>query len=102
MIIYNVTINIEDDVRDTWVKWMKDVHIPDVMSTGMFTEFRFSRLLSRQADETGTTYVIQYLAETMEHYEQYQANHAPRLQQESRKHFEGKFVAFRTLMEKVE
>ena len=101
MIIYNVTINIEDDVHDEWIEWMQQVHIPEVMRTGLFLDFNFSKLLTRQDDETGTTYVIQYLAETMEHYELYRDKFAPALQEETRRKFEGKFVAFRTLMEKI-
>lgn len=101
MIIYNVTINVEDDVCETWVTWMKETHIPQVMATGFFTSFSFNKLLSRQEDETGTTFVIQYTAPSMDDYEAYQANHAPALQAETKRLFEGKFVAFRTLMEKV-
>jgi hypothetical protein len=37
----------------------------------------------------------------MAHYEKYQAEFAPALQAETQKYFGGKFVAFRTLMEKV-
>lgn len=102
MIIYNVTINVEDEVGAEWLNWMQKTHIPQVMQTGLFTEYRFSKLLTRQPDETGTTYVIQYLAKTMEDYETYQALHAPALQAETRKKYEGKFVAFRTLMERVD
>jgi hypothetical protein len=101
MIIYNVTINVEDDVREEWLEWMQEVHIPDVMSRGFFIDHSFSKLLDRQEDETGTTYVIQYLCESMEHYEKYRDEHAPQLQAETQKNFAGKFVAFRTLMEKV-
>lgn len=102
MIIYNVTINIEDDAHDEWLEWMRTVHIPDVMRTGLFLDFNFSKLLSRQDDETGRTYVIQYLSESMEHYEKYQTEFAPTLQAETQRMFGGKFVAFRTLMEKVD
>ncbi len=101
MIIYNVTINIEDDAHDAWLSWMKETHIPQVMQTGMFVDYSFSKLLDRQDDETGTTYVIQYLANTMADYETYQAEYAPGLQAETRKYFDGKFVAFRTLIERV-
>lgn len=101
MIIYNVTINIEDDVHDQWLNWMQQVHLPDVMNTGLFVEYRMAKLLSRQEDETGTTYVIQYWAKSMADYETYQEQYAPALQAETRKHFDGKFVAFRTLMEQV-
>jgi hypothetical protein len=101
MIIYNVTINIEDDVQNEWVEWMNKTHIPQVMATGMFTEFRFSKLLTRQPDETGTTYVIQYLANNMTDYDTYQAEYAAKLQQETQQKYAGKFVAFRSLMEVV-
>jgi hypothetical protein len=37
MIVYNVTINLDHDIHDEWVKWMKEKHLHDVMATGMFT-----------------------------------------------------------------
>lgn len=101
MIIYNVTINVEDAVHDAWLSWMKETHIPEVMRTGMFMDFSFSKLLSRQDDETGTTYVIQYLCASMEHYELYQERYAPALQAETHKNFGNGVIAFRTLMQKV-
>lgn len=101
MIIYNVTLNIDDSAHDEWLAWMNSTHIPEVMKTGMFVNHTFAKLLSRQEDETGTTYVIQYQANSMADYERYQAEFAPALQAETKKLFEGKFVAFRTLMETV-
>ncbi len=99
MIIYNVTINIDLDVETEWVNWMKDVHIPDVMSTGLFLESRMMRVLSD--DEGGNTYAIQYTAADMAHYESYQELHSTRLQAETKKIYGGKFAAFRTLLEVV-
>ncbi|MCU0441907.1 MAG: DUF4286 family protein [Bacteroidia bacterium] len=99
MIIYNVTINIDDDVHDAWLSWMEQTHIPEVMQTGLFIQYTFAKLLSRQEDETGTTYVIQYTAKDMANYEKYQQQFAPALQAKTRERFDGKFVAFRTLME---
>ena len=58
MIIYNVTVNIDLDVETQWVKWMKEVHIPEVMATGLFLESRMMRVLAN--DEGGTSYAIQY------------------------------------------
>jgi hypothetical protein len=101
MIIYNVTINVEDDAHDAWLPWMKQTHIPDVMRTGLIIEYTMSKLLTQQEDETGTTYVIQYLFENMEKYETYKDEFAPALQADTNKHFGGKFVAFRSLMERV-
>lgn len=99
MILYNVTINVEDDVHERWLEWMKAEHLPMVMATGKFLKFTMFRMLDRQEDETGVTYAVQYLANSMQEYLEYQQHYAPALQEETRKYFEGKFVAFRTLLE---
>ena len=65
MIIYNVTVNIENDVHLDWINWMKTVHIPQVMATGFFLEHKICKVLSTQEDETGYTYAIQYTCASM-------------------------------------
>ncbi len=95
-IIYNVTISIDESVHDEWHKWMKEVHISDVMNTGLFLDARFSRILAEE--EGGRSYSIQYLCKDMETLEYYQENHAPKLQNEHNSKFGGKFAAFRTLL----
>lgn len=101
MILYNVTVKIDHDSRDEWLRWMKEVHIPDVMATGMFLEYRMGRLLGMDEPD-GVTYAIQYYCPDMATYEQYQAHFAPKLQAEVNEKFRGKFVAFRTLLEIVD
>jgi hypothetical protein len=100
MILYNVTVNIDNSVHDEWLEWMKTVHIPDVLSTGLFLENKIFRIKSSQEDE-GHTYSIQYYLNSMNEYEKYQKVFAPKLQAEHSAKFADKFVAFRTLMESV-
>ena len=99
MIIYNVTVNIDVDAHDNWYACMQEVHIPEVMETGLFLEAKMSRILAEE--EGGMSYAIQYLCADMQTYEQYQTIYAPKLQQAHSSKFAGKFVAFRTLL-KVE
>lgn len=99
MIIYNVTVNIDNDVREEWLKWMREVHVPNVMATGLFTASKICKVLVDE--EKGTTYSFQYTCDGIEKYHLYAKEHAPRLQQEVRDKYEGKFVAFRTLLEVV-
>ena len=101
MILYNVTLNIEDDVHDEWLLWMLNEHIPAVLETGMFRNYRMFRILTRDPQETGTTYSIQYFAETLSDYEYYRDELAPAFQAETQAKFGGKFVAFRTVLEEV-
>jgi hypothetical protein len=100
MILYNVTVKIDTKIHKEWVKWMKEVHIPDVLATGLFSEHKLCRLLS--VDESdGITYAIQYFCADMEAFEQYQKEHARRLQTEHMNRYKNRYVAFRTLMEVV-
>lgn len=101
MIIYNVTVNVEEDIHDEWIEWMKTKHIPDVMNTGCFKTYRMFRLITRQQGETGITYAIQYEADSWDDYDRYRLQYAPALQKEHAEKFEGKFYAFRTLLETV-
>lgn len=101
MIIYSVTINIEDSVELDWLEWMKKEHIPQVLDTGLFTDHRIFKVLTRQEDETGQTYNIQYECKSVNDFEEYQEKHAMALQKEHSERYEGKFFAFRTILEKA-
>jgi len=100
MIIYNVTINVDDDVHHQWLKHMQKEHIPAVLSTGLFTGYRICRLL--EVEDEGATYSIQYSLNSLTEYNAYREKHAPRLQKELLDKFKDKFTAFRTLLEVVE
>ena len=102
MIIYSVTVNIDKNIEEDWVKWMKEKHIPDVMKTGCFSEFRITKLLEPAPyDENTVTYNIQYTAENLDEYNKYQMLYANDLQKEHSERYAGKFQAFRTLLETV-
>jgi len=101
MIIYNVTINIDNDVREEWLKWMRSVHIPDVLKTGQFTGHRMVKVLTED-DSEGTNYSIQYFCNSMADYELYRDKFAPGLQKAVNELYKDKFVAFRTLLEVIE
>ena len=100
MFVYNVTVNIDNDVAAEWLQWMQKVHIPDVLSTGCFLENRIFRVLADE-DSGGKTYTVQYYFQTMEDIECYQNNYAAKLQQEHTALYKDRFVAFRTLLEVV-
>jgi len=100
MIIYNVTVNIENSVSAEWLNWMQQKHIPEVMATGMFVDHRILRLIGDE-ETGGTTYAIQYSAKTMDDYQRYRTEFAPALQKDALDHFGDKFTAFRTLLETV-
>ena len=100
MIIYNVTSKVDHSIHEAWVKWMKDIHIPEVMSSGCFSKFQFVKVL--EIDESdGITYAIQYYANTKEDYERYIFEFAATLRQDALNTWGNKFAGFRSLMQVV-
>lgn len=100
MFIYNVTVNITDEAHQEWLIWMKETHIPDVMKTGCFVDSQILKVL--YIEDEGHTYSIQYKFLEMADIEKYQKDFAPGLQAEHKKMFDGKYVAFRTVLEMVD
>jgi len=98
MIIYNVTINIDESVHDQWLAWMQTKHIQDVINTGCFTSARLVKVLVEE-EMGGTTYSVQYFAPSKEALDDYRQNHAPLLQKEGLELFADKMLAFRTDLE---
>lgn len=101
MILYNVTVNIDQDVAQDWINWMKNVHIPEVLQTGCFIEYKFLKLLNDDPDATGSTYAIQYFLNDISDLNRYLDNYAPQLQKKTQVRYSNKFVAFRTFLEEV-
>ena len=99
MIIYNVTLNVQEDIHDDWLKWMKEEHIPDMLDTKKFTKALMTKVMV-QEPMGGITYSVQYTAESKEMLERYYEENAEELRSKS-KAFEGKFVAFRTELEVI-
>ncbi|MEO9256832.1 MAG: DUF4286 family protein [Crocinitomicaceae bacterium] len=99
MIIYNVTVNIDEDVHDEWLEWMRKTHIPDVMATGLFLESKIAKVHS---EDDHFSYAISYLCLDKHTLQQYHDIFAPKLQREHAAKFEGKFAAFRTFLDVIE
>lgn len=101
MILYNVTVNVENSIHDEWLAWMKKTHIPDVMKTGKFTSGKIYRLIGDE-DSGGRTYSIQYSCNSMNDFLEYEHNHAQALREEHTAMFKDKFVSFRSLLESLD
>lgn len=101
MIIYNVTINIEEDIEQDWLDWMKAVHIPQVMETGFFTGHNVYKIISSPMEDDGVSYCVQYFCDKLEDYETYHNEYAEELQKLHNQKFGGKFTAVRTILREV-
>ena len=100
MIIYNVTINIDENIHQSWLNWMQNKHIKDVIATGKFSSARMVKVLVEE-EMGGLTYAVQFTTDSKETLQRYYNEDAPRLREESAKLFGNKMLAFRTELELV-
>lgn len=98
--IYNVTTKVAHSVHKTWLRWMQEVHIPNMIATGCFSKAVILKL--RDVDESeGPTYAVQYYAADEPHYERYLNDFSTELRKETLDKWGNQIVAFRTVMEVV-
>ncbi len=98
--IYNVTVNVDDEIKEKWLDWIHQ-HIPEVLGTGRFLSARFCEVLVEE-EMGGTTYSIQYKAKSREALDAYYKFDAENLRNDGMKKFAGKFVAFRTELKLID
>jgi Domain of unknown function (DUF4286) len=101
MIVYNISIRIHPAIEAEWISWQQQEHIPDIMATGQFVEYKFYRLLE-QNESDGITYVIQYFCSSLDHYNTYINEFSATLRQKAFARWGDKFIAFRTIMQVVD
>ncbi|NQY06341.1 MAG: DUF4286 family protein [Flavobacteriaceae bacterium] len=100
MYIYNVTINVEDNIHEEWLEWIKP-HIKEVIATGKFTKAKMTQVLVDE-EMGGTTYSIQYTSPSRELLDRYYEEDAPKLRTDGLARFDNKMLAFRTELKVIE
>ena len=100
MIVHNITNKVDPSIEDEWKQWQLKEHIPQVMNTSLFTEYKFYKLLD-QHEEEASTYIIQFFANSSVQLNEYLEKHAPRLTEIAMTKWGNQYIAFRTSMETV-
>ena len=91
---------MDASIQDEWLKWLKEDHVPLILSTGCFITATISRLLEAD-DVEGPTYTIQYHAESKGLYNRFIEKFAGEVRQKSFDKWGNRFIAFRSVMQVV-
>ena len=92
MLLYQVQISIEATTEQEWLQWMKTVHIPDLLATGLLSGHH---VWKEQSDSPTPLYYFNYYFPNQAAFDLYQTDHAPRLKAHPVELFAGKFSANR-------
>lgn len=89
---------MDEDIHEEYIKYMTNVHMPEVMASGKFTDCHLLRLT--EPVNEGVTYCAQYITDEVEKLADYRKNHSPKLQQLMQQKFGERLVSFRSVLEK--
>lgn len=100
MIIYNVTVSVEESITSDWLNWMKTIHIPEVMETGLFTSAQINRVIAEK--DSNNTFAVSYKCLSMKDLHRYQVTFSDNLSKKHISRYGDKVIAFRSIMEVIE
>ncbi len=96
-VLYTVRLSLEASVAEEWCRWMAAVHLPDVLATGCFETGTMAEEFDPPPPAGRRVFLMQYRAASLERLQEYQARHAPGLQQVHSARYAGHFEASRSV-----
>ncbi|MEO1054311.1 MAG: DUF4286 family protein [Bacteroidota bacterium] len=92
MITYEVKITVETAVVSSWLHWMKTVHVPDVIATGLVRSFQIM-----QSRDRSNEFTFHYHFDHQDDLDVYNKDYAPALKAHPQEKFPDKFKAERAI-----
>ena len=99
-IIYNVTVAVSEEIKESWLEWMREVQIPRMLNTGIFTSARLLRVHAFEQD--ALTFSVQYECANRERFEEYKKEHAGEIDAAYHETFGEAATNFATVLEVLE
>ena len=101
MYVLNITTKVNHAIAEEWKNWMLLEHIPEMLSTKLFTSNNFYILLDQENDE-GLTYVSQYFFDDINNYNSYVKDISKAFTEKSILKWSNGFISFKTIMQSVQ
>ena len=101
MVIYNVTTHVESSIEESWLNWMKEKHIPEMLATKKFKTAKIFKIINEN-DKGGVSYAAQYQCDNKITLEQYLNDFAAKLREDSVNKFGERILSFMTELELIE
>ncbi|MEZ5054287.1 MAG: DUF4286 family protein [Chitinophagales bacterium] len=96
MIVYTLTANIDEDVADEWLHWMKSEILHFVQETHLLVEYKVFKVLN---DQEGVTFTFQLFFANETIYQQFITHHHAQFAAKINARYTDKAVYFNTLLQ---
>jgi hypothetical protein len=97
MILYNITVIIEEAIEAEWLTWINEEFIPNALSSNLLVSNRLLKVID--SPNEGVTYCLQFISDSLENYQEFTNTYANNLLSTHTRQFENRSVFFSTAME---
>jgi hypothetical protein len=97
MLLFNVTIIVEEPSANDFITWMKEDHIPALMEKECFVSHRLFKILD--SPNEGITYSVQFIADSEADFNTFREKFEHEFTAHIYTRYPEKLVVFSTLME---
>ncbi len=101
MIIFNTTYHVDQEVHDEYIKYIREVFIPNALASGFLYEARLVRIVA-QHNEPGTNYSLQFRVKNNDTLDLWLSMAGNQLNKDLVARFGNKVAGFVTLLEEVD
>jgi hypothetical protein len=101
MLIFNTTFLVADRVHGTWLKWVREEHIPFMLASDMFTKPQIAKVLSVE-EQDGTSYSVQFHIADIVALENWHIEYAKVFEQNFAHKFGTEVIFFASVLELIQ
>ncbi|GAA4829908.1 DUF4286 family protein [Algivirga pacifica] len=101
MIVYNVTVNVDEAIAHEWVAWMKGQFLPALAKMGGYESHRLLHLQDEIAESNGQTFAMQINLKGVEALLAFQGGAEKEFFQLMNVKYRGKYAAFATTLKEI-
>lgn len=99
MIVYTLTANVDEDIANEWLQWMKDEVVHFVMQTQLIVKYKVFKVLN---DNEGVTYTFQFFFKDAFVYKLFLKEHHKYFSSILGKYSHPKVAYFNTLLQLID
>ena len=101
MLIFNITFLVSDKVHGSWLKWVREEHIPFMIDSTYFTQPQVARIITSDKED-GTSFSVQFHVNDMRTLKSWNQEYSTLFQQNCSHNFGTEVLFFTTVLEIVE
>ena len=99
--ILNTTFVVHDTVSPDFLCWLRDVYVPAAQASGVFTDVRVARVLTRVEPDTSSI-AVQFMADSAQRIADWHECEASKLHADLHARWADRLLHFTTFMETID